>query len=302
MLLADPKRAPGQVVKGRAMEWNWWTNVRIFRVLTVVVITLCLYTVVVNQLEHFLFKNDLNFAATVSGFLGLAMSILMVYRTNGAYDRWWEGRIVWGQLVNDCRNLVMKSVTLCTASVEEKKEMQKLVAAFPPTLRDHLRAQRAEYSIVPSEVVHGPNYVAERVFEKLQAWRLQGVLDDFAFLALNEHARAFLDICGKCERIQKTPLPLSHRALIPQMLVIYFAILPWGLEYHAGAVVLVGLLAYFLIGLEFIADGLERPFGKEDDSLPLDSLCEGIAASTAEIVDRNVASAKTSQNTEVSVD
>jgi putative membrane protein len=270
----------------------WWGSVRaflrsrIFRTLTVIVVIVCLYTVAVNELEHLIFDEELNFATTASGFLGLTMSLLMVYRTNGAYDRWWEGRKVWGQLVNDCRNLVVKACTLSTASAQEKKEMQELVAAFPPALRDHLRADRAEGSIVPEEVVHGPNWVTEKVFEKLQYWRDEKVLDDFAFLALDEHARAFLDICGKCERIQKTPLPLSHRALIPQVLAIYFLVVPWGLEVHLGAVMLVGVLTYFLVGLELIADGLERPFGVEDDSLPLDDLCDGIAASTAEIVNR----------------
>ena len=112
------------------------------------------------------------------------------------------------------------------------------------------------------------------------------MLDDFSFLALNEHARAFLDICGKCERIQKTPLPLSHRALIPQVLIIYFLILPWGMEVHFAGVVFLGLLAYFLVGLELIADGLEMPFQTVDDGLPLDDLCQGIEVSTREIVDR----------------
>ena len=89
-----------------------------------------------------------------------------------------------------------------------------------------------------------------------------------------------------CERIQKTPLPLSHRALIPQVLVLYFLLLPWGIDAHFSGIILMGALTYFLVGLELIADGLERPFGTEDDGLPLDSLCEGIAASTAEVVDR----------------
>ena len=274
------------------MRLTWWESVRpflgskIFRVLTVLVVIVCSYTVLVNQVEHLIFDEELNFATTISGFFGLTMSLLMVYRTNGAYDRWWEGRKVWGQLVNECRNLVVKSCTLSRASLEEKRELQKLVAAFPPTLRDHLRGSRKEGSMVPAEVIHGPAYVIEKVFLKLQSWRDTDVLDDFSFLALNEHARAFLDVCGMCERIQKTPLPLSHRALIPQVLVLYFLLLPWGIDAHFSGIILMGALTYFLVGLELIADGLERPFGTEDDGLPLDSLCEGIAASTAEVVDR----------------
>ncbi|MFA5504240.1 MAG: bestrophin family ion channel [Vulcanimicrobiota bacterium] len=274
------------------MHKTWWDSVRtffaskIFRTLAVISLALGVYTVIVHKIEPLLFEEDLNFATTISGFFGLTMSILMVYRTNGAYDRWWEGRKVWGQLVNECRNLVVKACTLSQAPVEETQALQALVAAFPPALRDHLRGIRTAGSIVPASVVHGPNYVAEKVFEKLQAWREAGKLNDFAFLALNEHARAFLDVCGVCERIQKTPLPLSHRALIPQMLSLYFLVLPWGIEYHQTAALLVVVLGYFLIGLELIADGLERPFGTEDDSLPLESLCEGIATATLEVVER----------------
>lgn len=274
------------------MEVNWWKSVsaflrsRIFRTLTVIVVVACSYTVLVNKIEHLLFEIELNFATTITAFFGLTMSLLMVYRTNSAYDRWWEGRKVWGQLVNECRNLVVKACSLSRADVARKKELQKLVAAFPPALRDHLRRARASDSMVPEGVVHGPNYVTEKVYAHLQSWRDEGTLDDFAFLTLNEHARAFLDVCGKCERIQNTPLPLSHRALIPQVLFLYILLLPWGMGNHVGAVFMIGFLTYFLVGLELIADGLERPFGTEDDSLPLDDLCKGIAVSTLEVVER----------------
>ena len=274
---------------------DWSTRIRqflgsqIFRSLTLVVFLVCLYTVGVNQLEHLLFQKQYSFATSFTGFFGLTMSVLLVHRTNGSYSRWWEGRTVWGQLVNDCRNLVVKANSYGTAPFEEREALQRLIASFPPALRDHLRSTRSTEAGVPDDVTHGPTYVAEKIFKKLQLWRSQGWLDEFYFLALDRHAQSMIDICGKCERIQNTPLPLSHRALIPQLLALYLLALPWGLPNHLSAIVLVGVLAYFLVGLELIADGLERPFGLEDDSLHLDTLCQGIASTTAEVIGRNTA-------------
>lgn len=271
----------------------WLTRIKAFvrsqtfTTLFILVAFICLYTFAVHYVEHHVFGVEFNFAGSITAFFGATLSLLMVFRTNGAYDRWWEGRKIWGALVNECRNLAIKSRVLSTAPEEEMDEMRDLIVAFPYILMNHLRdegdTERRRELGVPSEIVHSPGYLTRKVFENLKLWREKDYLDDFAFLALDKQAKTFLDICGACERIKKTPLPLSHRALIPQVLIIYLLVIPWGMPSNAGSVGLVGFLTYFLVGLELVAEGLEQPFDGGDDDLPLENLCAGIEASVKEL-------------------
>lgn len=275
------------------MPGFWWSRIRAFvrsktfTTLFILVVLISLYSVGVNYLEDKFFAREFDFASSVTAFFGATLSLLMVFRTNGAYDRWWEGRKVWGALVNECRNLAVKSRALSTAPAAEMEEMRDWIVAFPFALKNHLRdegdtEERRKHG-VPSQIVHSPGFVARRIFEKLSLWRKAGHLDDFAFLALDKQAKTLLDICGACERIKKTPLPLSHRALIPQVLIVYLLVIPWGMPSHLGSVALVAFLSYFLLGLELVAEGLEQPFDDGDDDLPLNALCQGIEESVREL-------------------
>lgn len=275
------------------MPGFWWSRIRTFvrsktfTTLFILVVLIALYSVGVNYLEDKIFGKEFDFANSVTAFFGATLSLLMVFRTNGAYDRWWEGRKVWGALVNECRNLAIKSRALTEVPPAEMDEMRDWIVAFPFILKNHLRdegdtEERRQYG-VPSQIVHSPGFVARKIFEKLSRWRKDGQLDEFAFLALDQQAKTLLDICGACERIKKTPLPLSHRALIPQVLIVYLLVIPWGMPSHLGSVALVAFLSYFLLGLELVAEGLEQPFDQGDDDLPLDALCQGIEESVREL-------------------
>lgn len=248
----------------------WWARVKaflrsgIFRQTLFLTVLVCVYTASVNHFEHYIFEKELSFAGSITAFFGATISLLMVFRTNGAYDRWWEGRKQWGALVNHCRNLTIKLAELPKVEQNEKEEVWHWVQAFPYLLKEHLRGaqdspERREFG-VPAEITHAPGYASRRITKALQKWRDEERLDQFSYLAIDVHVRALLDICGACERILKTPLPLSHRALIPQVLFIYLAVLPWGMPNHAGAIGLLGLLTYFLVGLELVADGWESRF------------------------------------------
>ncbi len=277
----------------------WWTRIRkfvnskIFRKLVVIVFIVSVYTACVNKFEHLIFAEELDFANSFTAFLGAVLSLLLVFRTNGAYDRWWEGRKLWGRLVNDCRNLTVKVVVLSQVSADEKREMCHWIQAFPILLKNHLRwqgdSEERRALGIPAEVGHAPGYATQKIYDLLQAWREAGKLDGFAFLAIDTHVQALLDICGACERILKTPLPLSHRALIPQVLLLYIFVIPWGVPNHVGAVALMALLTYFMVGLELVAEGLEEPFRLSDDGLTLDSLCETIRVSTQERLEQALA-------------
>lgn len=221
--------------------------------------------------------------------LGLVLSVLLVLRTNSAYDRWWEARKSWGILVNDSRNLTLKLRYFSTAPDDEKQRAVAFLRAFPFLLRDHLRDNVDPYSAsllpepLPAVIQHPPSWVAGKIFEISKGWRDQGYIGDFDFLAIDKHISTLMDVCGVCERIKKSPLPIAHRALTPFLLLLYLFSIPVALDLNVSNMVLMFIVSYFMIALELIAEDIEEPFGTELNDIPLDDLCLTIDRSLTDI-------------------
>jgi putative membrane protein len=209
---------------------------------------------------------------------GLILGLLLVFRTNTAYDRWWEGRRLWGQLVNDIRNLALKVRDCVDAHAEDKREFGALLVRFAFALKHHLRWK----AVTNEEPAHAPLQIAGQVFERLNAWEREGRLTQI--LIFDTHARALMDVCGGCERIKKTPIPRSYLVFIRLCILFYMLTLPWGLveDYHIWAVPATALLGYFMIGIELLAEDVEQPFGRGADKLALGDICRGIERSVQE--------------------
>jgi putative membrane protein len=202
---------------------------------------------------------------------GIIFGWLLSFRTQAAYTRWWDGRGLWGQLVNDSRNLALKAA----AYVPDPVERQKLAAAlvrFAEALRDHLRLPKG----APGP--HLPMAVAGEVVAMIRGWHEAGRIDGFAFLALDQHAQQLMNVCGACEKIRATPLAASYRSLLRKGIAAYMVLLPWMLNDDIGwlTVPVVVLVAYAVVGLELIATDIEDPFGTDGDDLPLDGIVETI--------------------------
>lgn len=250
---------------------------------------LILYIGLGHALQNY-FRVQFNIPTREGAAFGAALSILMVLRTNSAYDRWWEGRKHWGCLVNTCRNLALKVQIFSKADEDKKALAGDYIVLFPYTLRDHLRAGILDSTLarsphpLPEGVTHVPAYVAGRLFQIVKGWRDQGLLDKIDDHLIDQHISALMDICGACERIRNTPLPLAHRALIPQLLALYLILVPISMEFNAANLVFSFVMSYFLIGLELVAEDIEEPFGTDDDDLPLDRLSETIERSVRQII------------------
>lgn len=218
-----------------------------------------------------------------------ALSLLMVLRTNSSYDRWWEGRKLWGALVNNCRNLALKINAAAEADPEELQRAEKLIISFPKALRDHLREGVTPETLAgqpeecPEGVTHLPAYISGQMFQLIRKWREEGKLHKFDHHLIDQHVVSFMDICGACERIRNTPLPLAHRALIPQLLGLYLLVVPLGLEFNLINASLSLGVSYFLIALELAAEDIEEPFGHDCSDLPLDQISKNIGRSVNEI-------------------
>lgn len=256
---------------------------------------LALYAAAVVAVEFTFLHDQFDIRPNVHEFIGIVLGLLLVFRTNTAYDRWWEARKLWGQLTNEMRNLMLKAVALVRTTPAETERLVNLLVAFEMALRDHLRGGGTlnglpGFAEDRTRPVHVPGYVAEQVDLWLGNLRREERIDGFALLALDPHVRALMDVCGACERIQRTPLSHSYLLFLRQSIVIYLLVLPWAMVHDGDfwTIPAVALIGYFLIGVELIAETVEEPFGTEVDDLPLDNLCQGIETSLREIAVRAV--------------
>jgi putative membrane protein len=220
--------------------------------------------------------------------LSFVISMLLVFRTNTAYDRWWEGRKLWGSLVNNSRNMALKVDQLLDPTQSDSRQFfRAMIPNFAFALKNHLRQHAVEHEFTESPLFgirnlrlseHVPQQIALTIFGKLNDLQRQGILLPEHLLLLNPEIQSLMDICGACERIRNTPIPFSYSSFIKKFIFIYCITLPLGYvsNLHYLVVPLVVFVFYVLASLEVIAEEIENPFGTDDNDLPLDTICKGI--------------------------
>ncbi|MGE3711480.1 MAG: bestrophin family protein [Hyphomicrobiaceae bacterium] len=225
----------------------------------------------------------------VHSFVGFVLGLLLVFRTNTAYERWWEARKLWGQLVSDSRNVCVKVTRLMNVPRSDGVAIGQLLLEFAYSLRNSLDDS-------PRDVVAGcltipvnrcPADVVARLYETVNGIARAGHVDGFEIAALDVHLRSLLDIVGGCERIRRTRLSISYRAFVRQCIFLYLVALPWCLveSYGIWTVPATIVVSYFMIGIETIAETVEQPFGTSADHIPLDEICDRLAASIRDILE-----------------
>ncbi len=246
--------------------------------------------VVVLEVHHLTGPADWSNVAQMHSLLGFVISTLLVFRTNTAYDRWYEGRRQWGQLVNSSRSLALKLAALLTSPVE-RAAFRDLIPAVAAALALHLRGgadpegervggEGADGQSDASATAgrHEPNYLIGQLFARLHALRRAGHFTETELLLLNPELTIFSDIVGACERIRNTPIPYSYSSFLKKFIVIYCLTLPFGyvMSLHYWVVPVVTFIFYVLASLEQIAEEIEDPFGLDANDLPTDEIAAGI--------------------------
>jgi putative membrane protein len=228
--------------------------------------------------------------------LGLVLSLLLVFRTNTAYDRWWEGRKLWGDLVNNSRNLMLKlNAFIPNEQKETKKGFRILISNYAFALKEHLRSGYIESELDEhprltfSELRtynHVPNRIAQQLYFETESLLKQNVISEEKFILLNEELRSFTNVVGACERIKKTPIPYSYSMFIKRIIFIYIITLPLGLvdDFKWASLPIVLFVFYAFAGLELLAEEIEDPFGYEQSDLPTDEIATTIKRNLIEIV------------------
>ena len=227
--------------------------------------------------------------------LGFAISMLLVFRTNTAYDRWWEGRKLWGQLVNTSRNLAVKIGAYVPEDNTTRSFYARLIPLFAHELRQHLQLEktRLELDSQPHPEIpgfdrskHVPNQVLQLMTERTYRLHRDGSITGEQLLTLDKELVQFLEIAGACERIKNTPIPYSYSSFIKKFIVIYVGTLPFGFAFTLGylATPVVMFIFYVLASLELIAESIEDPFGKDENDLPMERLSTMIKGNVEEIL------------------
>ena len=281
---------------------DWWEALRhlrasgIIRLLLKRVLWVGLYaTAVTAAVIHF---EPLNVAVDKEffSFLGILLSLLLAFRTNTAYDRFYEGRRLWGQLVNNCRNLaVLLHARLPADDHATRTYLTKLLSNFPIALDGHLRAgvrfeklEEAEPGFVAQlqTVRHVPSRLSAQLQELFERLLRQEVLLPQHLITLQRHHEALLDVAGACERIKATPIPFSYSYFIKGFITVFVLTMPFNLldTYHWLTVPITMFGAYALLGVEMIGDEIEDPFGKDSNDLPLTQISNRIRANVHEIL------------------
>jgi putative membrane protein len=228
---------------------------------------------------------------SASAALSFALALLIGFRINQAYDRWWEARKLWGSLVNVSRNLAVKIRALHQPGAADRESIRNLIVAFCVGLKDHLRDE-ARLKGLPgfanddASPGHLPSFIVTRLYGTFDRWRAEGKLTDQQLWVLDVEAREFLEVCGACERIKNTMVSISWRTFTRQCIVASLLLLPWGLveDFGVWTVLLTVLISYFVIAGEAIARYVETPFGRDEDHLDLEQICGAIDRSVSEVL------------------
>jgi putative membrane protein len=268
-----------------------WPPLPVWRRLDLAVVVVAVYTVVA-VLVYLLSGVDIPDWGGASAVLNaLILGVLLSFRNAQAYDRWWEGRKLWGQLINDSRNVCLKVKTLPGLTADDRRHLGRLVTGFAVALKNHLRGVGKLQTVPgfeadPETPANPPLYLAERVYEATRRWRAAGKVTDFDLLLLDPHAKGLMDVAGACERIKSSPVPLSYRSLLRHGLVLYLLSTPWLIadQLEWLAIPVMALLAYFLLGIDFTAEDVEEPFGRDGDDLALSAYCDVIRRAAEEVL------------------
>lgn len=266
-----------------------------FRTLMPIMFAIGVYSGVIGYLEVEYWKlADTSYVKNITimhGMLGFVISLLLVFRTNTAYDRWWEGRKMWGALVNNSRNFAIKLSTILRDE-KDRKYFRKMIPGYASILHNHLKDEETSQQLFDGVDLdidhhkHKPNQVAKMLFQKINDLYDSKKITGDQLIILNEEVKSFTDICGACERIKNTPIPYSYSAFLKKFIFFYVMTLPFGYSFNLGyyVVPVVVFIFYVLASLELIAEEIEDPFGSDENDLPTHKIAENIKKHVEELL------------------
>ncbi|BFO66343.1 bestrophin family protein [Chryseobacterium sp. KCF3-3] len=282
---------------------NWLKMLFIWRgsVLKKIVVQLSIITLFSLAIYFFkgrIFDYKVHLNPTIFTLIGLALAIFMGFCNSASYDRFWEGRKLWGLLVIETRSLTRQILSLVNDSSpeakEEKERMIKLISAFSWSLNFQLRdksgTEHLERLLSPEQLeqVKNKKFIPSIILGFIADWlneqNKKGNIDTIVMTSMDHQLNQFSNISGGCERIYNTPLPFAYSVLLHRTVYLYCFWLPFGLVDSLGWMMplIVLLISYTFIALDAIIQEIGEPFGEEENDLALNSICRTIEFSIFE--------------------
>lgn len=287
---------------------SWWNDFKAFRTsytMQRIARFASIYGLLIAVLSacHWYFEDrlpDKPMDVTVFSLLGIVLSILLVFRTNTAYDRWWEGRIHWGALVNHSRNLaVMGAACFPESGRENRHQLAVGISNFSLALKEHLRKGPKLDELIGlapevreryARAEHLPALISLELHRLVESVYRKGEITGEDVLNFKPHLQALLDVCGACERIRRTPIPFSYSLYLRFFISAYSVMLPLVLiPIYSFWSVPIGILVFFAFaGIQLMAEEIEDPFGLDCNDLPTGDIALTIARNAFELLDVSV--------------
>ncbi|TPE46583.1 bestrophin family protein [Amaricoccus solimangrovi] len=231
--------------------------------------------------------------------VGIALSVFLGSRNAACYERWWEGRKVWGAMIAAARDFARATLIL-GPEAPARRRLLSLTIAFAQAMVPHLRRSAGHdrvLALLPGELHatyrasrNPPDAILRAIAEILAEERRAGRITDIEWQVLDAHARALGEAQAACERIRTTPVPFAYTVLLHRIAFLFCVLLPFGFVDALGYVTpLVGtLVAYAVFGLDALGDELERPFDAEPNALPIQALADTLEINLREAMGQAV--------------
>jgi putative membrane protein len=233
---------------------------------------------------------------TLFPLVTVLLSLLLAFRTNTAYDRWWEGRKLWGALVNNTRNLaIFLDSTLPVDDADHRRRFAAQISGYAAAVKGHLRDGVDFEDLRDLDAAtlqrlrtleHVPNAIASLISRRIYDLAKDGIITGFELVNLKAQVAELTDIVGGCERIKNTPIPYSYAGYERHLLTWFVLALPFGLRADYGALTapLTAVAFMALAGLEMLAADIEDPFGSDESDLPTAKLSAMIRRNVHELL------------------
>lgn len=222
---------------------------------------------------------------TLPAFLGTTISLLLSFKLNQSYDRWWEARKVWGSIVNDSRTLVRQVLTFPTEGGETCERVARRQIAWCYALGQSLRGLdwkvgavehlRAEDIADAELITNKPLALAQQHARDLTELARGGHITEHQRFAMDETLTRLVDSMGRAERIRSTVFPRTYRMFLHGLLYVFVTFLALALAELDGmwglVITIVIAIPFFL--LEKTATHMQDPFANR----PTDTACTTIA-------------------------
>jgi putative membrane protein len=230
----------------------------------------------------------------VLGILGTIISLLLAFRSNQAYDRWWEARTLWGAIVNDSRSFARQVMAFIdkTYDGEDKRIMKermiKRQIAWSYSLSRFLRGQNAHKDLTKyiseeeaakiANMRHAPLALMERQADDLRLLLHMNWINDYQQVAMDETLTRFSNAMGGCERIKNTIFPVTYSFYIHLMVLLFVLLLPFALIEAFGIfqIPLVVAISSSFFLIEKMAIHLQDPFENKPTDTPTTAISQNI--------------------------